>query len=290
MRIIRRTASGGAPTNPNTKTEFFGRVNPNAGTPLVTGAVANTKGSWVQLQAGGPGGALQNDITDLVISIQGGSSASARYLVDIGVGDGTPDNTTVVIDDIWAVPTTGNVRQVAFLLNRFAGERVWARAASNSTSVSLGGVYGRGIIRQAGMVPRFNTCSQIRPIAASLTNALPNTKNVTVTATPDAGWTEWVPSVDPCGALALNIGLQSGGTTPSTTQNAFLRVGKGAGAPPAELVHEASVLLQNSQVGFYSPTIQPVQHDFTGQRLSFELLGGTAGANDIFAIQAWKHN
>lgn len=278
-----RFGGGSAPvSNFSTKTEFFGRTG-TAGAAITSGAVG-VKGDWAALAAGGPSGALQNDITDLLIGFQGAGAASARFLFDLGVGDGTLGGTTVVIDNIWAIPSTTNIKLLAYPLNRYAGERLWLRCSSSGAGNTVQ-AYGRGLIRSTGMPPRYNNCAQVYPGgSASLTNTLPNTLDITMVTAAGAGFVQWTPELAAANALAFNMGMRSAAAQVTTNQNVLLRAAKGA---TPELFYEAAGLVQNAAPVF-NGTIQPAFHDLTGQRLVLEVLAGTAGVNDIIAPQVWR--
>lgn len=289
MRIRRALAAGGAtPVNPSTGFEHFGASGASgAGTSVAAGGVANTIGDWVPLSAGGAGGALENAITELEFFLHTGGSASARYLVEIGVGE--PGAQQRIVAPMWVIPNTAGMKSLIYLRNLPAGSKLWARAASTGGGATIF-VRGRGRIRVAGIPPWFDNCERIWPGGAeSIALTLPNTVDVAFVNAADTGWTTYKAATDRAyGALTLNLGMRASVQYPVTANqyvNFRVGIGDAGGGLPTQVIHEQPMFVTVTSPLYGGPTPQPILHDLpAGVRLAVELVSDKAvAAGDVAA-------
>lgn len=104
----------------------------SGGTSTDPGAVANTKGAWVQLTASAP------ECSCLLVGLgktTPGSLTSCRHLVDIAIGAGGSEQ--IIVADIFTL-THGDIQNYPILIpvKIPAGQRVAARSACSSASAT----------------------------------------------------------------------------------------------------------------------------------------------------------
>lgn len=267
-------SAAGANQNLDNTYEFIG-FSTGAGTSVAAAGSTNTKGSYVQLAAGGVGGVTENALRGIFVQADAASAASARFLMDLSFDGGS----TVAIPNIFLQPGTpvyGASPGYYFPMAIAAGANIQARVQSATASASLP-VAITGVISNAQSPPCFATCDAIN--AASTGDSLPASTNVPLT---DA-WTELAASTAATyGAIAAIAGFN--GTLPGTSQPVGLQIGTGAAAAEAAIMrwiaaaHTASPALRNAVSPLIEKTIA------SGTRLSAKAYGGTP-LTDNFRIQ-----
>lgn len=122
------------------RAETFGTVTGNpAGTTVTSNATANTKGSWIQLDA-----STAFDSTALLLAIDLQYS-DTLYLFDIGVGASGSEQ--VLIPNLLVVASAGISTQLLLPIGIPAGSRIAARAQDNfggSPGYLSGTLFARG--------------------------------------------------------------------------------------------------------------------------------------------------
>lgn len=275
------SGGGGSPVNIDTTVQHFGFGATGALTTVTANASNNTKGNWASL------GTASSDLGGLLIFLGFGAASSTRYLVDIGVGDGTGGGTTVIIPNIYSMPGTGGQNQSfdATALNIANGSQLWARCQSNTGGSAIGAA-AIGFVRVAAVPPLWNSCELL--VAADTTNSRPSTVSVTAVTSANTGWTQYLASTSRAyGALVPVFGQTS--TNPTTTQAASFRLGYGgSGAGDATLMLATPWGVVSGAAGIVrSPGLLTGGGVASGQRIAVEMLAGTAAAGDACLPQVY---
>jgi hypothetical protein len=214
----------------NSKIAGIGAVGSTSKGTVITAGTANAKGSWVALSTSTP-----NDADGLVILI-GQNSASADYLVDIGIG--AAGSETVIISNLCIGGKIPMVRTSSPIwpIPIPAGTRVSARCQSTTASATL---TVQALLLQQGLMTsaplaRVNTYGDATADSGGTSvdpGATINTKGA---------WTQIAASTtNPHTGLVIGIGNQA--NTIRTTADILLDIGVGAAAAEQIIIPDFQV-------------------------------------------------
>jgi hypothetical protein len=264
-------ASGVSIANQDTDYELIG-FGSGAGTNINSGGTNHSKGSYVQLAAGGTAGVTVNDVAGLYLYIFVSSSGGVRFLVDISINGGS----SALVTDLYAQPgtnTPGAGVPIYLPLNIPAGSDVQIRtqASTNNTTCNFAII---GVKRSAQSRPCFGNCEHI--IAPDTTNTRPSGTNVPLSN----AWTQLNASTSRSYGALLGV-MGDNGTNPATAQPISGAIGVGASSAEVEIGRWMATQLTTAPnlVRGYSPLFEKAVA--SGSRISARAYGATAGSDNL---------